>query len=203
MIAANYRKHPEALALQLPLPFPHRLKWATARPGRRILRAIRAERLALMQQIGRIVYITKATIPQWWKEAKNRARDLARTVRDACKPLLAEIRIATTHTDTALIGWNYETDIETADARAKRPRIAKRACMNCGATTTQRLTFLENCRCLTCGCRSTIGPDCDPDDRDAAYETAHPDIDEPGRQRLIDLDRQDDEDEAEWENPDA
>ena len=89
MIASNYRKHPEAAALQLPLPFPHRLVWATARPGRRILRAIRVQRLELIEKIGRTVQPIKTAVPQWWKDAKKRARALAHQVQQACKSLTA------------------------------------------------------------------------------------------------------------------
>lgn len=37
MIAQNYRRHPEALALQLPLPFGRALVWALPRPTTRLL----------------------------------------------------------------------------------------------------------------------------------------------------------------------
>lgn len=43
-IAANFRKYPQALALQMPLPFGRLLRWATSRPTTTVLRAIRAER---------------------------------------------------------------------------------------------------------------------------------------------------------------
>lgn len=81
MIAANYRKHPQALALQLPLPFGTMLKWATPRPGSRILRAIRAARARAFKAAGRIRPVVKPATPQWWKDGKRRARALANRVK--------------------------------------------------------------------------------------------------------------------------
>lgn len=68
-IAANYRKHPEALALQMPLPFGRILKWATARPTTKLMRDIRAARGRVFAAAGRIAYPAKRTTPQWVKEA--------------------------------------------------------------------------------------------------------------------------------------
>ena len=87
MIASNYRKHPEALALQLPLAFGHVLKWALARPGARVLRAIRAERAAKFKAVGRVIYPMKQTTPAWFKAAQSRARELARIVKAAMMPI--------------------------------------------------------------------------------------------------------------------
>lgn len=87
MIAANYRRHPEALALQLPLPFGHLLRWALPRPGSRILRAIRAQRAALAKLHSRTEYPAPATVPAWFKLSRNAARQLAKIVQSACQPL--------------------------------------------------------------------------------------------------------------------
>ena len=57
MIASNYRKHPETLALQLQWPFGRELVWALPRPTTRILRQIRAARAPAFKAIGRIVYV--------------------------------------------------------------------------------------------------------------------------------------------------
>lgn len=87
MIAANFRKYPEAIALQMPLPFGHALVWALKRPGSRILRAIRAERAVLIKQHARLEYPAPNVTPQWWKDAIARARAMAKAVRDACASL--------------------------------------------------------------------------------------------------------------------
>ena len=87
MIATNYRKHPEALALQLPLAFGHVLKWALKRPGARILRAIRAKRAETFKAIGRIQYPETPTTPAWFKAMRSRARELAKAVKAAILPI--------------------------------------------------------------------------------------------------------------------
>lgn len=84
MIAKNYRKHPDALALQLPLPFGHLLKWALPRPGSRILRAIRAKRASTFAAVGRVSYPEKKRTPAWVIEAQHKARALSNLVREAC-----------------------------------------------------------------------------------------------------------------------
>lgn len=114
MIAANYRKHPDAMALQLPLPFPHRLVWHTARPGSRILRTIRAARSAAFKLAGRIAYPVKAAAPAWWSQWKRQARNLAATVRNACMNLFGEVRVAVTTADTELLGFNYSARLDPA-----------------------------------------------------------------------------------------
>lgn len=63
MIAANYRKHPEAMALQMVLPFGRALVWALPRPTTRILRAIRADRAAAFKAMGRVMYPVKSPRP--------------------------------------------------------------------------------------------------------------------------------------------
>lgn len=73
MIASNYRKHPQAMALQLPLPFGRLLVWHV-RPTTAATRALRAVRGQLAKAIGRIVY------PQPKAQAP-RARDTRRMVQ--------------------------------------------------------------------------------------------------------------------------
>ena len=85
MIAANYRKHPEAMALQMVLPFGRALVWALDRPTTRALRAIRAARAAAFKAAGRVAYPEKKTCPAWVREAAKKARELGRLVKDACR----------------------------------------------------------------------------------------------------------------------
>ena len=87
MIAQNYRRHPEALALQLVLQWGHRLVWALPRPTTRILRAIRAARGAAFAATGRIAYPVKRSTPAWVREATQRARKLGKLVRRAQRAL--------------------------------------------------------------------------------------------------------------------
>lgn len=90
MIASNYKKSQQAVALQLVLPFGKVLKWATSRPTTRILRAIRAARGKAFATKGRIEYPEKRKIPQWWKDAKGHAKRLANAVKKNQMPLFAE-----------------------------------------------------------------------------------------------------------------
>lgn len=87
MIAANYRKFPEAMALQFPLPFGRLLKWATSRPTTRALRTIRATRGASFKAAGRIAWPAPTTTPAWFKSAMSAAKALAADVKSACRSL--------------------------------------------------------------------------------------------------------------------
>ena len=87
MIAANYRKHPEAMALQMVLPFGRALVWALDRPTTRALRAIRAARAAAFKAAGRVAYPVRKTTPSWAKDAARKARELAKQVRQSCMSL--------------------------------------------------------------------------------------------------------------------
>lgn len=87
MIAQNYRRHPEAMALQMVLPFGRLLVWATSRPTTRILRAIRAERGAAFKAAGRVAYPVRKTTPNWAREAARKARELGKAVKEACRKL--------------------------------------------------------------------------------------------------------------------
>lgn len=90
MIAANFRKYPDALALQLPLPFGRALVWALPRPTTRRLREIRAERARLIAARPRVERPTPRTVPQWVRTAQARARALAAAVRAACRGLFTD-----------------------------------------------------------------------------------------------------------------
>lgn len=83
MIASNYRKFPEALALQMPLQFGRLLVWATSRPTTRLLRAIRAERGAAFKAAGRVAYPVRKTTPSWARELAKKVRDLGKLVKAA------------------------------------------------------------------------------------------------------------------------
>lgn len=107
MIASNYRQHPEALALQLPLRFGHALRWALPRPGARVLRAIRAERAATFKAAGRVKYQDKPVTPQWFRNARKAARELARRVKTACMELVERDEVTYTP-DAALAGFRAQ-----------------------------------------------------------------------------------------------
>ncbi len=83
MIASNYRKHPEAMARQLVLPFGRLLVWATARPTTAAVRKVRALRGAAFKLAGRIRWPEPKPVPQWWKDAQRAARQLAAALRAA------------------------------------------------------------------------------------------------------------------------
>lgn len=83
MIAKNYRKHPEAMALQMVLPFSRLLVWATSRPTTDLLRAIRAARGAAFKAAGRVAYPEKTKTPAWALQAARIARAFALNVKRA------------------------------------------------------------------------------------------------------------------------
>lgn len=87
MIAANFRKHAEAMALQMVLPFGRALVWALPRPTTRALRAIRAARGRAFKAAGRVAYPARPAVPQWWRDAKRAARQLASRVKALCMGL--------------------------------------------------------------------------------------------------------------------
>lgn len=82
MIAKNYRKFPEAMALQLVLIFGACV-WHTSRPTTRAGRAIRAARGQLVKHTPQLVNWVKVATPQWWKNAKQRASFLSKQVKSA------------------------------------------------------------------------------------------------------------------------
>lgn len=93
MIASNYRKFPEAMALQLVLVFG-RCTWHTARPTQRLARAVRAARAVLVKETPQLVRWVKKATPDWFKLAKRAARELANQVCDALLPLVWDLEEA-------------------------------------------------------------------------------------------------------------
>lgn len=87
VIAQNYRRFPEALALQMVLPWGHGLKWALPRPTTRIGRAIRAARGAAFAAAGRVIYPVKRNTPAWVRDASKLVRKLGEMVRKAQQAL--------------------------------------------------------------------------------------------------------------------
>lgn len=90
MIANNYRRHPEAMALQMVLPFTRLLVWALPRPTTRLLRAIRAERGAAFKAAGRVAYPVRKTAPSWARALAKKVRDLGKLVKAAQVALVFE-----------------------------------------------------------------------------------------------------------------
>ena len=90
MIAANFRKHPEAMAMQMVLPFGRLLVWALPRPTTRVLRAIRAARGAAFKAAGRVAYPVKKSTPQWVKDASKASKSLGLRVKALCMGLIYE-----------------------------------------------------------------------------------------------------------------
>jgi hypothetical protein len=82
MIAANFRKYPEAMALQLVLPF-RALVWALPRPTTRLGRAIRAARAAAFKAAGMVRYPEPAARPAWAIATGRMVRQLGKMVRKA------------------------------------------------------------------------------------------------------------------------
>lgn len=82
MIAANFRKYPDAMALQLVLKFG-RPVWNTSRPSTRIGRALRQGQAALVKATPQIVAWVKTPTPQWFRDQARRAKALAQSVRAA------------------------------------------------------------------------------------------------------------------------
>ncbi len=93
MIAANFRKYPDAMALQRCLPFG-RCCWHTSRPTTRALRAVRAARAALVKVVPQIVRWVPVVVPQWVRDAKRRAVELAKGVKDALLSLVWDLEEA-------------------------------------------------------------------------------------------------------------
>jgi len=87
VIAANYRKHPEAMALQLVLPFSRLFRWHIGRPTTRLGRLFRALAAAAFKAKGYTQAIAKKAVPAWFSAAKAEARKLARSVKAACQAL--------------------------------------------------------------------------------------------------------------------
>lgn len=94
VIAANFRKYPEAMALQFPLRLG-KPRWHTSRPTTRLGRAVRAaigravKAAAALPWAARLelAKIGKKIVPQWVKDAQRRARALGMWVREAMMKL--------------------------------------------------------------------------------------------------------------------
>lgn len=86
MIAANFRKYAEAMALQMCLPFG-KPRWNGARPTTRHGRMLRATRAALIAARPQIVQWVKVPTPQWALDAARAARELARSVKKSLPDL--------------------------------------------------------------------------------------------------------------------
>ena len=93
-IAKNFLKFPQAMALQWPLPLG-KPRWHTSRPTTRLGRAIRAfisravkaaAALPHAEKLERAGAIKKAA-PQWLRDAKRRAQELAKKIKDSCRKL--------------------------------------------------------------------------------------------------------------------
>lgn len=91
MIAKNFTRYPQAMALQMPLPFGHVLKWNTSRPTTRLERSFRAARSAAFRLLGRTLPVVKPTTPQWFTDAKKAAQSLAATIKNALRKLDFEL----------------------------------------------------------------------------------------------------------------
>lgn len=82
MIAKNYRRFPEAMALQLVLVFG-RPVWNTSRPSSRLGRALRYAQAALVKSTPQLVTWRKKPTPAWCLAARRAAKKLADEVRQA------------------------------------------------------------------------------------------------------------------------
>jgi len=82
MIAKNFRKYPEAMAMQLVLAFG-RPVWNTSRPTTRIGRALRLGKAAIVKATPQLVAWVKVATPEWFKAQAKRAKALAALVRDS------------------------------------------------------------------------------------------------------------------------
>lgn len=80
MIASNFRKHPDAMALQMVLVLG-RPVWNTARPTSRIGRVLRAAQAALVKATPQLVRWVEVPKPGWFVAFKRRAKALARSVK--------------------------------------------------------------------------------------------------------------------------
>lgn len=82
MIAANFRRYAEAMALQMCLPFG-KPRWNGSRPTTRQGRFMRAVRAALVAARPQIVAWVKVATPQWFRDATKARRELAQAVKKA------------------------------------------------------------------------------------------------------------------------
>lgn len=85
-IAANFRKFPQAMALQLVLQFGKPV-WNTKRPTTRRGRTFRAYITKQMAALGLRREIVKQPIPKWWKDAQARTKALSKKIKESCMSL--------------------------------------------------------------------------------------------------------------------
>lgn len=85
-IAANFLKFPQAMALQFPLRLGKPV-WNTKRPTTRRGRAFRAHVAAVVKAVGFRVEPAAKVVPDWWKNAKAKARALAKKMKSNCVEL--------------------------------------------------------------------------------------------------------------------
>lgn len=90
MIARNFIKYPEAMALQLVLMFG-RPVWNTTRPTTRIGRAIRQAQAKAVKATPQLVAWVKSVTPQWFKDQARRAKSLAESVKRALTVLVWDL----------------------------------------------------------------------------------------------------------------
>ena len=102
-IAKNFLKFPQAMAMQWPLPLGKARAWETPRPkkyqgygfrtllsraakvtARRAARALNA--MGFAERLERAGAVKKPA-PQWWRDAKRRAQELAKKIKDSCMNL--------------------------------------------------------------------------------------------------------------------
>lgn len=95
MIAANYRKFPEAMALQLVLVFGRPI-WNTTRPTTRMGRALRQGQAAIVKATPQLVRWVKTATPQWFRDQAKRAKALAAQVQAALDCLVWDLSAAKT-----------------------------------------------------------------------------------------------------------
>lgn len=90
MIASNYRRFPEAMALQLVLVFG-RPVWNTSRPSSRLGRALRYAQAALVKATPQLVTWHKKPAPAWYLKARRTAKELANQVRQALESFVWDL----------------------------------------------------------------------------------------------------------------
>ena len=130
MIASNYRKFPEAMALQLVLVFG-RCTWHTARPTTRLGRAVRAARAVLVKATPQLVRWVKKATPAWFKQAKRAARELAKQVRAACEVFVWDAQEQTSSTpyweQRVIDDYERKTGLDYRTRKPKRSIAIKAA----------------------------------------------------------------------------
>lgn len=107
MIAKNFRKYPEAMALQLVLVFG-RPMWNSSRPTTRVGRALRNAQAALVKATPQVVRWVKVATPQWFRDQVKRAKALAAQVRAALDSLVWDLAEAEELEDLDALGELFQ-----------------------------------------------------------------------------------------------